>query len=493
MLPVDPTYPLLPIFAFLGFVVGLIPLPWHLQAWNAGTCVYMIWASFACLVQFVNSIVWKDTAQNLAPVWCDISTKFIIGAGIGIPAATLCINRRLYAITSVRSVSISRDEKRRAFIVDLCISIGVPVLVMILHYIVQGHRFNIMQGAGCLPEIYNTPPAYPLVFMWPPLIGCVSFVYALLTLLSFLRHRIKFNEVISSSGGGLTISRYFRLMLLSISEMVCTIPIGAYSIYINTAGVILSPWVSWADTHANFSHVEEVPAIFWRSNRPFLISVIMGQWVYVFAAFLFFALFGFAEEARKHYRLAFWWVMKWIGIHPKPKNEKLAFNKLSGLSNYGKPPRFSPDFQSLPPYSPSPRTPSTRRKYTDSLSPSLAASFAEVDLEKCLPPHPLKSASQHGESDVSLHTPTTYDGHAHELDSVSEIEHGVIIISDEVPASTPPTPTPEPVAPPPSAIPAFHRPFSPPLLRPGPVRTALPRKNSAGSISIMVHTESQVF
>ena len=69
----DPTYPLLPVFAFLGFIVALIPLPWHLQAWNAGTCVYMIWASFACLIQFVNAIVWRDTALDYAPVWCDIS------------------------------------------------------------------------------------------------------------------------------------------------------------------------------------------------------------------------------------------------------------------------------------------------------------------------------------------------------------------------------------------------------------------------------------
>ena len=68
----DPTYPLLPVFAFLGFVVALIPLPWHFQASNAGTCVYMIWTSLACLVQFVNSIMWRDTALDLAPVWCDI-------------------------------------------------------------------------------------------------------------------------------------------------------------------------------------------------------------------------------------------------------------------------------------------------------------------------------------------------------------------------------------------------------------------------------------
>ncbi|OJT14427.1 Pheromone B alpha 2 receptor [Trametes pubescens] len=480
MLPADPTYPLLPIFAFLGFIIGLIPLSWHLQAWNAGTCVYMIWTSFACLIQFVNAIIWKDTARTIVPVWCDISTKFIIGAGVGIPASTLCINRRLYAITTCRSVSTSREDKRRAVIIDLCISIGLPVLVMILHYVVQGHRFNIMEGVGCLPEIYNTPPAYPLVFMWPPLIGCVSFVYAFMTLLSFLRHRIKFNEVISSSGGAMTISRYLRLMLLSISEMVCTIPIGAYSIYINTAGVTLAPWVSWANTHAEFSHVEEVPAFIWRSNRPFLISVVMGQWVYVFAAFLFFALFGFAEEARKHYRLAFWWVMKWFGIRPKPKSEKMAFNKLSGMANYGKPPQFN-DFNALPPYSPSPSTPRTPHKRPESLSPSLAESFSQVDLEKCLPPSPSKS-----HSDAS----SVYDAH-------DDASQHVIIISDECPASTPPTP--ERPVPPAIAVPAFHRPFSPPLLRPGLAALpaagaqAIARKGSVGSISIMVHTESHTF
>ncbi len=119
-------------------------------------------------------------------------------------------------------------------------------------------------------------------------------------------------------------------MLLSVSEMVCTIPIGAYSIYINTAGVNLAPWISWADTHAQFSHVEMVPAIFWRQNRSFLISVVMGQWVYVFAAFLFFALFGFAEEAQKHYAATFWWIMKWFGVRPKLKSEKMQFSKLSG-------------------------------------------------------------------------------------------------------------------------------------------------------------------
>jgi hypothetical protein len=68
----DPLYPFFPVAAFLGFSLSLVPLPWHLQAWNAGTCMYMFWASTACLVEFVNAIVWRNTAMNFTPIWCDI-------------------------------------------------------------------------------------------------------------------------------------------------------------------------------------------------------------------------------------------------------------------------------------------------------------------------------------------------------------------------------------------------------------------------------------
>lgn len=68
----DPTYPLYPVIAFIGFVLALIPLPWHLQSWNSGTCYYMVWTALACLNEFVNAVVWSNTVIDLAPVWCDI-------------------------------------------------------------------------------------------------------------------------------------------------------------------------------------------------------------------------------------------------------------------------------------------------------------------------------------------------------------------------------------------------------------------------------------
>lgn len=123
----DITYPLFPICAFIGFTLVLTPLPWHLQAWNAGTCLYMIWTAIACINLGINAIVWHGNALNPAPVWCDICTLFqssvvslrltstlasrlIIASNVGIPAASLCINRRLYKIATSTSVSITRSQ-----------------------------------------------------------------------------------------------------------------------------------------------------------------------------------------------------------------------------------------------------------------------------------------------------------------------------------------------------------------------------------------------
>ena len=67
-----PLYPLFPIASFLGFFLVLLPLPWHLEAWNSGTCYYMMWTALACLNRFINSIMWANDAINRAPIFCDI-------------------------------------------------------------------------------------------------------------------------------------------------------------------------------------------------------------------------------------------------------------------------------------------------------------------------------------------------------------------------------------------------------------------------------------
>lgn len=114
-------------------------------------------------------------------------------------------------------------------------------------------------------------------------------------------------------------------MLLALVDMMCTIPLGSYVIYISSYGVNLAPWISWQDTHFDFGHVNLVPALVWRSNRGFEIGVEITRWFAVFCAFVFFALFGFATEARKHYSLAFWRMARVFGFKPRsPQSPKVA-------------------------------------------------------------------------------------------------------------------------------------------------------------------------
>ncbi|KAK7680871.1 hypothetical protein QCA50_016181 [Cerrena zonata] len=389
----DPTYPLFPIFAFLGFILALVPLPWHLEAWNSSTCYFMMWTALACLNQFVNSIVWHNNAFNPAPIWCDISTRIIQLAAIGIPAASLCINRRLYVIASVQTVSISRDEKRRAVLIDTLICVLFPIIVVALSYIVQGHRFNILEDIGCATAIYNTLLAYFLWTWWPLVIGVISAIYCILSLLAFNKRRLQFNAFLSSSKSSLTLGRYFRLMALASTELLLSIPLSTWIIYLNLTTTKLSPWVSFANTHYGFERVDQIPALLWRADRRMVVAVELGRWIDPVCALIFFAYFGFADEARRQYCAAGRWVVGMVGFGKRGSgsrfgNEKAGFErqgeKVKGFGKYFHTSSTKSLDSPLPLYSPPPPFPltpftpssiSTSSSFSSPHSPNTSDSF----------------------------------------------------------------------------------------------------------------------
>ena len=108
----------------------------------------------------------------------------------------------------------------------------------------------------------------------------------------------------------MSVSRYMRLVMLALIDIMCTAPLAIFSIYISNKGVGLAPWISWSDTHYNFSRVSLVPAIIWRSDPSFRMSVELTRWLPVVCALVFFALFGFASEARKFYKNVFCGLLK---------------------------------------------------------------------------------------------------------------------------------------------------------------------------------------
>ncbi|KAF8494930.1 pheromone A receptor-domain-containing protein [Russula emetica] len=301
----SPSNQLFSAFSFIGFVMCSVPFYWHLEAWNTGTCLFMGWTALGCLLDCINSIVWNNNMVIRAPVYCDIATRIQIALNTAIPASSLCINLRLYRIATIKTVTISKSEKRRAVIIDLLIGLGLPILQIIAEYMVSYHRFTIFEDVG---PIFSNALVIETIFLfslWPLAIGCVSLVFCVLTIYSFFKRQRQFSQVMSSNRN-LNRSRYFRLMALAACEILCTIPLGSYvlSVVLKEG---LGPWKSWSATHNgdNYSRILQIPASVWKDIPDVKFSLEASRWFLVMAAFIFFTFFGFADEARQHYRLAY--------------------------------------------------------------------------------------------------------------------------------------------------------------------------------------------
>lgn len=113
----------------------------------------------------------------------------------------------------------------------------------------------------------------------------------------------------NSSGSDFTIARYSRLMWLTGIEVVCTVPLSSYWIYLRCVGGV-EPWVSFTASHSGFSRVGQHPASEWRSQSEAKLEISRLQ--VEMCSFVFFAFFGFTEEARRRYGRA--WRMLWGAV-----------------------------------------------------------------------------------------------------------------------------------------------------------------------------------
>jgi len=302
----------------------------------------MFWVGLSNLTLFINSVVWDKNIVNWSPVWCDITSRLVLATNVAIPATALCIQRRLYYIISDPVVTITKSEKRRSLIVDSLIGFGIPVLNMILTYIVQEHRYDIYEDVGCYPAIINTAVSLVLISAWPIVIGLVTGVYCSLNIYHFWIKRRTVRSLLASTSGSLNFSRYIRLMVLSGIDLLCTLPLAVWGLYSQATLAPVLPWPGWDAVHANFSHVDQIPAILWRSDHNSLVAMELTRWSSVMCAIIFFIFFGFADEARKHYTQALQSVAKKAGytsFMTQSTSESYGYN-------YGS--RFSKGFSERP-------------------------------------------------------------------------------------------------------------------------------------------------
>ncbi|KAK7036238.1 fungal pheromone STE3G-protein-coupled receptor [Favolaschia claudopus] len=300
---------------FVGLVLILLTLPHHWRVKNIATLSIIAWLSAYNLIFGVNAIIWDGNFENRAPVWCDIVTKIKIGADVALPGCVLCMAKRLNRIAYGLEMSPSGWRHR---MLDFLLCWGFAFLVMALHIIVQGHRFDILENIGCIPAVYTSWPSIIILDLSGLIPAILALVFCGLTLLKLYRRRVAFRIALRNTQSSLTPSRFIRLMIMTFflgTWSTVLISVSTYNEYYETG---LDPWTSWADVHFHFSYIGQYPL----SEDVFPPSVIRCTYVLWAAIPLsslsFFLFFGVGKDAMKDYRASADWIRRNIFRKRRP-------------------------------------------------------------------------------------------------------------------------------------------------------------------------------
>ncbi|CAL1697592.1 unnamed protein product [Somion occarium] len=324
----------MPIGSILAALLVLLPLPGHWRARNVPTISIIAWLFVINVAHAVNTIAWAHNVDLKLLVWCDIVIRVELGGNVALPAACFCLCMHLERVASIRMVQITAEDKRRRMIIDLLICWGMPFVYMGLWYIVQGHRFDIVENFGCRGEDYVSVPQFCLVWLPPIFLALGTFVFAGLSFMHFFRRRASFARHLASSSG-LNPSRYLRLMSMSVVEMFWSLIVVGITCWFNYR-TGMRPWTNWDDVHFNFSRIDRYPtAIIPQASLKWTYFV---WWTLPISTYIFVLFFAFGQDAMKEYR-------SWFQYLARPFRKLIPYRRTSEKSSLN---------DELPVYSPPP-------------------------------------------------------------------------------------------------------------------------------------------
>ncbi|KLO04332.1 fungal pheromone STE3G-protein-coupled receptor [Schizopora paradoxa] len=335
-------YPITPIGNFIATILALLPLLSQIRKLSPAVWGYAVWIAIYDFITFVNTTIWHDNVNIVVPVWCDITSKLLTGVPIGTRACAFIICLDLYRMTRLRgSIDKNKAQKRRDTMYRLSLIIGFPMLIMALYIIIQPIRFGVTEELGCGPGIYS----YVGYIIWyaPPIVhslGCA--ILAPLTLSTFLRHRKEMDEFLTNDQE-ITYNKYSRLMFIACLDTIFNLPVLIIGVATDASegktDPLNYPYISWKNVHdeafpgLNLSSIVQTPASVWSADRWDIFTTKWNEWIYVFHAVTFFALFGTTPEMRRYYRRAFWFIPERCGYKRRQTSELETLSTVAFTSN----------------------------------------------------------------------------------------------------------------------------------------------------------------
>lgn len=285
-------------FTFLGTVLILVPLFFHVRNKNVAIISLCLWLSITNLTVFINGVVWNDVPHIDGPLgkgYCDISTRVQRASQTALIGCAIAILRYLSIILSSKgSPAMTRSNKIRQNLIDIAIIFTAPIFLTIMQLILfREPRYLILQFYGCTSTIAETSALSLLVTIWAPLLGAIAIFYALAVLHALNKKRTELRAILRNSQSGLDVSRFTRLFIIAMIAIFVVTPVNFYN---------FSLQVKYIDIHTKYTPRGDFSDI---TIAQYPITAESNFWVYWFAALIsivFAALFGVGKEAFNTYK-----------------------------------------------------------------------------------------------------------------------------------------------------------------------------------------------
>ncbi|KAG5340706.1 Pheromone B beta 1 receptor [Termitomyces sp. T112] len=288
-------------FVCAGLLALFIPIARVRQ--NVANLAIISWLLGANVVHGINAIIWAGNVEPHVPVWCDIVTKLMVGATIALPGAFLSVARRLELVSSTRP--ISKGPKASRFMLEFILCYIIPLFYMCIHFVVQDHRFDLVEDYGCSASIH--PSVVGLTLMWlPPILLCCASLFLCGASIS---HSFDFPSYAFSTHleqrSPITSSNFIRHLTITIITSVVLFVIFLFSIFTISQFI---PYTSWSAVHVEFSTINIIrDADAARSIEIPWLGVPIVSLVYIVLVLVF------GEETRDASK----WIRDHVGKIPK--------------------------------------------------------------------------------------------------------------------------------------------------------------------------------
>ncbi|KAI0668937.1 STE3-domain-containing protein [Trametes maxima] len=278
----------LPAISFLCVTALVLVAPVYASSRNIPVLSLAAWLLCCNVIHGVDTLLWAGNSAVRVPAWCDIVTRVLLAAQLALPGSALAL------VLKLRRCALGQETTRKAstLTTDLMFCLILPLVYMILHLIVQPHRFDIVTDIGCVASIHTS--SLSIIFIWiPPLLLCsITFVYAFLAIRARLDSGLFFFSHMQDAPHASTLT-FLRPLAISVFISLTSLSVVIFSMaarLISVGGLQAWSVESWNEVHAHLSQVFVVPS----SARLILKSVEAEWWAVPTCTLIFVSMTGLA-------------------------------------------------------------------------------------------------------------------------------------------------------------------------------------------------------